>query len=135
MGSTMVAVGIDSPDPRTGGSFEAGPTSGRDVNASVWISDGGRTWTKVRSDVLGGVDWQDMFDIVELDGTAFAVGVTTEGSSGGWRSPIVGRRLRPNRLISGSPARGPGSRVSRVYPDRGGSRPTILAGLAHIQHR
>lgn len=83
MGSTMVAVEIDSPDPRTGGLFEAGPTSGRDVNASVWISDGARTWTKVRSDVLGGVDWQDMFDIVELDGTAFAVGVTTEGSSRG----------------------------------------------------
>jgi hypothetical protein len=74
LGSTVVAVGINSPDPRTGGLFEAGPSSGRDVDGAVWISDDGRSWTRIRSDALGGENWQDIFDLVEFDGALLAVG-------------------------------------------------------------
>ncbi|HZD24612.1 MAG TPA: sialidase family protein [Acidimicrobiia bacterium] len=84
VGSTLLAVGIDSPDPRTRGLFEAGPSSGRDVDAAVWTSDDGRSWTKARSEALGGQDWQDIFDLAEFDGTIVAVGGDdVEGSSGG----------------------------------------------------
>lgn len=74
LGSTLIAVGIDSPDPRTGGLFDAGPGSSRDVDAAVWISNNGRSWSKVHSDALGGENWQDIFDLAELDGVLLAVG-------------------------------------------------------------
>ncbi|HEX6220487.1 MAG TPA: hypothetical protein VF115_05300 [Acidimicrobiia bacterium] len=84
LGSTLVAVGIDSPDPRTGGLFEAGPSSGRDVDGAVWTSNDGRSWTRVRSGAFGGPNWQDIFDLAELHGTLFVVGGDdTEGSSAG----------------------------------------------------
>jgi hypothetical protein len=84
LGSILVAVGFDSPDPRTGGLFEAGPSSGRDVDAAAWTSNDGRSWTKVRSETLGGQNWQDIFDLIEFNDTIVAVGGDDmEGSSRG----------------------------------------------------
>jgi hypothetical protein len=74
LGSTLIAVGVDSPDPRTGGLFDAGSGSSRDVDGAVWMSEDGRSWSRVRSDSLGGENWQDIFDLAELDGVLYAVG-------------------------------------------------------------
>lgn len=74
LGSTLIAVGVDSPDPRTGGLFDAGSGSSRDVDGAVWMSKDGRSWSRVRSDSLGGENWQDIFDLAELDGVLYAVG-------------------------------------------------------------
>jgi len=84
LGSILVGVGFDSPDPRTGGLFEAGPSSGRDVDAAAWTSNDGRSWTKVRSETLRGQNWQDIFDLIEFNDTIVAVGGDDmEGSSRG----------------------------------------------------
>lgn len=73
-----VAVGTGNPDPRQGMSGEF--DTGLDFDAAVWLSDDGRNWTRVRSAVLGGDDWQDIFDVVAFGDLLVAVGGDDRGS-------------------------------------------------------
>ena len=80
-GSTVVAAGIDSADPRAGEIFDAPYDSGQDVDAAIWLSTDGRSWTKIRSPALGGDDWQDIYDIVVFGDSLVAVGGDDRGST------------------------------------------------------
>lgn len=72
--SMWVAVGIDSADPREPVGPEAEFGTGYNVDAAVWLSQDGLTWTRVDSPSFGGNDWQDMFDVVVFDDRLIAVG-------------------------------------------------------------
>jgi hypothetical protein len=47
--------------------------SGLDVDAAVWSSDDGSSWTRVNSRALGGDDWQDIWDVVVVPHTGLVV--------------------------------------------------------------
>lgn len=82
-GSTIVAVGIESADPREGAVAEAGFDTGFDFDAAIWTSDDRLNWTRVRSQALGGFDWQDIFAVVAFDDLLVAVGGDDYGDGPG----------------------------------------------------
>ena len=54
-----------------------------DVDAGVWVSTTGSSWRRIADATLGGPGWQDMLDVIVVDGTLIAVGGNDAPSAGG----------------------------------------------------
>ncbi|HVR80074.1 MAG TPA: hypothetical protein VMS99_16990 [Acidimicrobiia bacterium] len=74
-GDGLVAVGRDIP----GGVRLDDPAA--DVDAGIWFSEDGVSWSKVESRSLGGPGWQDIFGIAVSGSRLVAVGGDDSGSS------------------------------------------------------
>lgn len=71
----LVAVGRDIP----AGVRLDDPAA--DVDAAIWFSDDGVSWSKIESRSLGGSNWQDIFGIAVSESSLVAVGGDDSGSS------------------------------------------------------